>query len=260
MFNQELTMLTFDLNGKTALVTGGASGIGLETARMLAGFGATVAINYLPDDSRGLEAVASIIANGGKAIAAPGDLGDPASADAMAKKAILELGGLDLLVNNAGTPGVTKPIPIAQLEDVSEDLWALILNTNLMSVFRCSKACASALRASGGAIVNTASIAGFSSVSSSISYSASKAAVINLTKNLAKALAPEVRVNAVAPGAVISSWAIEWTEDHKKSSENATPLKRWATTDDIAEMIVYLGFAARMTTGQTVIADGGISM
>jgi 3-oxoacyl-[acyl-carrier protein] reductase len=253
-------MLSFDLKGKTALVTGGASGIGLETARMLASFGATVAINYLPDDSRGPDAVASIVATGGKAIAAPGDLGNPDAAQAMVLKAVEELGRLDLLVNNAGTPGVSKPIPIGQLDDVTEDLWALILNTNLMSVFRCSRVAADALKQSGGAIVNTASIAGFSSVSSSISYSASKAAVINLTTNLAKALAPQVRVNAVAPGAVISSWAIEWTEDHKKTSENATPLKRWATTTDIAEMIVYLGFAARMTTGQTIIADGGISL
>lgn len=253
-------MLSFDLKGKTALVTGGASGIGLETARMLASFGATVAINYLPDDSRGPDAVASIVATGGKAIAAPGDLGNPDAAQAMVLKAVEELGRLDLLVNNAGTPGVSKPIPIGQLDDVTEELWALILNTNLMSVFRCSRVAADALKQSGGAIVNTASIAGFSSVSSSISYSASKAAVINLTTNLAKALAPQVRVNAVAPGAVISSWAIEWTEDHKKTSENATPLKRWATTTDIAEMIVYLGFAARMTTGQTIIADGGISL
>ncbi|HEY0286848.1 MAG TPA: SDR family oxidoreductase [Pseudomonas sp.] len=253
-------MLLFDLKGKTALITGAASGIGLETARMLAGFGATVAINYLPDDARGPDAVASIIATGGKAIAAPGDLGNPEAAQAMVLKAVAGLGRLDLLVNNAGTPGVSKPIPIDQLDDVTEELWALILNTNLMSVFRCSRVAAAALKESGGAIVNTASIAGFSSVSSSISYSASKAAVINLTKNLAKALAPEVRVNAVAPGAVISSWAIEWTEDHKKTSESATPLKRWATTADIAEMIIYLGFAARMTTGQTVIADGGISL
>lgn len=253
-------MLSFDLHNRRALITGGASGIGLETAKMLAGYGATVAINYLPDDARGPAAVAAIIAAGGQAIAAPGDLGDPQAAAAMVKTAIAELGGLDLLVNNAGTPGVSKPIPIGDLDGVSEELWALILNTNLMSVFRCSKAAAGALKASGGAIVNTASIAGFGSVSSSISYSASKAAVINLTKNLARALAPEVRVNAVAPGAVISSWAIEWTEDHKKSSESATPLKRWATTADIAEMILYLGFAARMTTGQTLIADGGISI
>ncbi|WP_213881778.1 SDR family oxidoreductase [Pseudomonas sp. dw_358] len=253
-------MLSFDLANKRALVTGGASGIGLETARQLAAAGAVVAINYLPGDPRGPQAVESILAAGGQAIAAPGDLGIPEAADAMVKQAISDLGGLDLLVNNAGTPGLSKPIPISDLEAVSEELWALILNTNLMSVFRCAKAAAPALKASGGAIVNTASIAGFSSVSSSLSYSASKAAVINLTKNLARALAPEVRVNAVAPGAVISSWAIEWTEDHKKTSESATPLQRWCTTGDVAEMILYLGFAAKMTTGQTLIADGGISI
>ncbi|MEG3129282.1 SDR family oxidoreductase [Pantoea cypripedii] len=253
-------MMTFDLQGKTALVTGGASGIGFEVARLMARSGATVAINFLPNDIRGEQALATLQAEGLAVIGAPGDLADPIQAEAMVKQAVLALGHLDLLVNNAGTPGVTKPIPVQDLESVTEELWQTLLNVNLMSVFRCAKAAAASLKASNGAIVNTASIAGFGSIASTLAYSASKAGVINLTKNLAHALAPEVRVNAVAPGSVESSWAIEWSEERRRNTVAATPLQRWCTPDDVAELIVYLGFAGRMITGQTVIIDGGISI
>ena len=253
-------MMTFDLQGKTALVTGGASGIGFEVARLMACSGATVAINFLPNDIRGEQALAALQAEGLAVIGAPGDLADPIQAEAMVKQAVLALGHLDLLVNNAGTPGVTKPIPVQDLESVTEELWQTLLNVNLMSVFRCAKAAAASLKASNGAIVNTASIAGFGSIASTLAYSASKAGVINLTKNLAHALAPEVRVNAVAPGSVESSWAIEWSEERRRNTVAATPLQRWCTPDDVAELIVYLGFAGRMITGQTVIIDGGISI
>jgi len=253
-------MISFDLSNRAVLVTGAASGIGLETAKLLARSGATVAINFLPDDPRGPVAVRGIRDQGGLAIEAPGDVGDAESAEAMVRKAVEGLGRLDLLVNNAGTPGLTKPIPITDLDAITEDLWSLIMNTNLMSVFRCSKFAALALKDAKGAIVNTASIAGFGSVSSSLCYSASKAAVINLTKNLSRALAPDVRVNALAPGVVESSWAIGWTEEHRRDSIEKTPLKRWATPADVAETSAYLGFGARMMTGQTVIIDGGISL
>lgn len=253
-------MMTFDLQGKTALVTGGASGIGFEVARLMARSGATVAINFLPNDIRGEQALATLQAEGLAVIGAPGDLADPVQAEAMVKQTVLALGHLDLLVNNAGTPGVTKPIPVQDLESVTEELWQTLLNVNLMSVFRCAKAAAASLKASNGAIVNTASIAGFGSIASTLAYSASKAGVINLTKNLAHALAPEVRVNAVAPGSVESSWAIEWSEERRRNTVAATPLQRWCTPDDVAELIVYLGFAGRMITGQTVIIDGGISI
>lgn len=253
-------MMTFDLKGKTALVTGGASGIGLETARLMARSGAQVAINYLPDDPRAGQVLAALQEEGLAVIGAPGDLADPEQATAMVQQAIADLGHLDLLVNNAGTPGVSKPIPVQDLGAVSEELWQTIMNVNLMSVFRCSKAAAAGLKASGGAIVNTASIAGFGSIASTIAYSASKAAVINLTKNLAHALAPEVRVNAVAPGSVESSWAIEWSDERRASTIAATPLKRWCAPQDVAELIVYLGFAGSMITGQTIIIDGGVSL
>ena len=253
-------MLSFDLKGRTVLVTGAASGIGLETARLLSANGARVAINYLPEDPRGPDALASLPSAGYDPIGAPGSVGNAAEAEAMVKKAVADLGHLDLLVNNAGTPGVQFPVPITDLDNITEDLWANLLNVNLMGVFRCSKAAAPALKASKGAIVNTASIAGFGAVASTIAYSGSKAAVINLTKNLARALAPEVRVNAVAPGAVDSSWGIEWSDERRQSTIANTPLKRLATIEDVAELIVYLGFCGRMITGQTVAVDGGISI
>ena len=250
-------MISSDLSGRTALITGGASGIGLETARILVRAGAKVAINFLPDDPRGKEALGEL---GDRAVAAPGDLSDAAQARAMVLEAVKSLGGLDLLVNNAGTPGVRKSVPIADLEPITEELWATLLNVNLMSVFRCSKAAAPSLKARGGAIVNTASIAGFGSVASTLVYSASKAAVINLTKNLARSFAPEVRVNAVAPGVVDSPWQIEWTEESRRRTIENTPLKRTCSTADIAEAIVFLGFAGSMITGHTLVIDGGISI
>lgn len=253
-------MIAFDLKRRTALITGGASGIGLETAWILSRSGARVAINYLPDDPRGEEALAALRKEGFDPVAAPGDVGDADKARDMVLKAVADLGHLDLLVNNAGTPGVKLPVPIADLDGITEELWATLLNVNLMSVFRCSKAAAPALKASRGAIVNTASIAGFGAVASTIAYSGSKAAVINLTKNLARALAPEVRVNAVAPGSVDSSWAIEWSDERRRNTIANTPLQALCTPDDVAELIVYLGFGGRMITGQTIAIDGGISI
>lgn len=253
-------MISFDLIGRTALITGAASGIGLEAARILAKSGAKVAINFLPDDPRGPETVQAFQKEGFDVIAAPGDVGDAEKAQEMVRKAVDGLGRLDLLVNNAGTPGVRLPVPITDLDSITEELWANLLNVNFMSVFRCSKAAAPALKAAKGAIVNTASIAGLGAVASTIAYSGSKAAVINLTKNLARALAPDVRVNAVAPGAVDSSWGIEWSEERRQSTIAATPMKRLATPVEVAELIVYLGFGGSMITGQTIAIDGGISI
>jgi NAD(P)-dependent dehydrogenase (short-subunit alcohol dehydrogenase family) len=253
-------VISFALKGRTALVTGAASGIGLETARLLSASGAKVALNYLPDDTRGPEALENLRHAGFDPVGAPGDVGDAASAKGMVERAIDELGRLDLLVNNAGIPGVRHPVPIGDLDGITEELWTNLLNVNLISVFRCSKAAAPALKESKGAIVNTASIAGFGAVASTIAYSGSKAAVINLTKNLARALAPDVRVNAVAPGTVESSWAIEWSEERRRNTIANTPLKTIPTTGDVSELIVYLGFGGRMITGQTVAIDGGISI
>jgi 3-oxoacyl-[acyl-carrier protein] reductase len=253
-------MARYDLAGKTALVTGAASGIGLATATILARNGATVAVNFLPDDPRGPKAVANLHQEGLSVIAAPGNVGDAGEGVAMIGAAIQSLGRLDLLVNNAGTPGVREVIEPAQLDLVTDELWETLLQTNLLGVFRCSKAAASALRESRGAIVSVASIAGLNSAGSSLAYGATKAGVVNLTKSLARALAPEVRVNAVAPGAVDSSWQIEWGEERRRQSIERAVLKRRCTPEDIAEVIVFLGFGAAMVTGQTVVVDGGLTL
>lgn len=250
-----------DLAGKAALVTGAASGIGLATATMLARMGCTVALNHLPDDPRGAEAVARLAGAGLRIVAAPGNVGRAGDAEAMVLDAVEKLGRLDLLVNNAGTPGARAAVPPAALEAMTEAMWETILQTNLLGVFRCSKAAAPALRAARGAIVSVASIAGLTAPGSSPPYGASKAAVVNLTRSLARGLGPEVRVNAVAPGSVDNdAWPIEWSEDYRAAAVARAALKRRCAPEDIAEVIVFLGFAAAMVTGQTVVVDGGLTL
>jgi 3-oxoacyl-[acyl-carrier protein] reductase len=253
-------MITHDLSGRTALVTGAASGIGLATVELLAQAGATVAVNHLPDDPRGPEQVARLTGSGLRVIAAPGNVARAGEAEAMVEHAAAALGRLDLLVNNAGTPGVREVVPPARLELITDELWQAVIDTNLLGLFRCARAAGPALRQARGAIVNVASIAGLDSAGSSLAYGATKAGVISLTKNLARALAPEVRVNAVAPGSVDSTWQIQWTEQRQRAAAERALLKRRCTPEDIAEVIVFLGTAAAMVTGQTLVVDGGLTL
>ena len=253
-------MIAYDLKGRAALVTGGASGIGLATATMLAKAGAAVAVNFLPGDARGAEAVTRLHAQtGARIIAAAGDVADAEDCTRMVTQAVSDLGRLDYLVNNAGTPGTRTSIAPNELDLLTEELWHTVLEVNLLGVFRCAKAAAPALKAAKGAVVNIASIAGINVTGSSMAYGATKAGVISLTKNLARGLAPEVRVNAVAPGAVDSTWMIEWTNEQRVSSIENALLKRRCTPDDLAEVIVFLLAGAAMVTGQTIVVDGGLT-
>ena len=254
-------MPAYQLGGQAALVTGAASGIGYATAAMLGRSGARVAVNFLPGDPRGTEAVQRLRAEGTDAVAAPGRVGVPGEEAAMVEAAAAALGRLDLLVNNAGTPGTRALIPGDRLDDMDDALWDAVLSVNLVGLFRCTRAAAPHLRASGcGAVVNVASIAGLTARGSSMAYGASKAGVVALTKHLARGLGPAIRVNAVAPGAVNSDWQIEWTEEQRRSSVEQAPMGRRCTTEDIAEAIVFLGCAAAMVTGQTLVVDGGLTL
>ncbi|HEY1364415.1 MAG TPA: SDR family oxidoreductase [Xanthobacteraceae bacterium] len=249
-----------DLDGKTALVTGAASGIGLATVELFARRGVKIALNHLPDDPRGAAAVERLRSQGFSVIGAPGDVSKAGVAEEMVRKAIAALGRLDFLVNNAGTSATAEPIPPSDLDRLSEDFWATILATNLLGPFRCTRAAAEALKAAGGAVCNTASVAGRNMPGSSMAYGASKAGLISLTRNLARALAPRARANAVAPGFVESDWTRRWPAARKQAAIERSLLKRACTPADIAAAIVFLCADAGMVTAQTLVVDGGYSL
>jgi 3-oxoacyl-[acyl-carrier protein] reductase len=249
-----------DLDGKAALVTGAASGIGLATVELLARRGARVALNYLPDDPRGSAVVERLGAQGFAVVAAPGDVARADGAERMVLDAIAALGRLDFLVNNAGTSATVEPIAPGELDRLTEEFWATILATNLLGPFRCTRAAASALKVARGAVCNTASVAGRNMPGSSMAYGASKAGLISLTQNLARALAPEARVNAVAPGFVETEWTQAWPAARKQASIERSLLKRACTPADIAAAIVFLCADTSMVTAQTLVVDGGYSL
>jgi 3-oxoacyl-[acyl-carrier protein] reductase len=250
-------MIAIDLTGKAALVTGGASGIGLAVVTEFARCGATVAVNHLPDDDRAAPELERLRNEGFKLISAPGDLARPSGAQNVVGAAVESLGRLDYLINNAGTTGTVMPIDFADLDAMTDEFWEKMVSTNLVSAFRCSRAAAPALRASRGAIVNTASVAGLGMRGSSIAYAASKAGLISVTRSLARALAPEVRVNAVAPGLTISPMNRDWPEERLRRTLDRTLLRRLAQPSDIAEGILFLAASASYITGEVLVIDGG---
>ena len=249
--------IKFNLQGHKVLVTGGASGIGLATATAFLEAGATVAVNDLPGNTLN-GVVQRLAAKGHRVFTAPADIGNADIAAAMVQQAIEDMQGLDFLINNAGTPATRTPIAAGDFEKQDETLWNTLLNVNLLGPYRCTKAAAAALKESKGAIVNTASVSAFGGGGSSSPYCATKAALVSLTREWAHALAPDVRVNAIAPGLVDSDWMCRF-EDTEFDSATAIPLQRSGQPAEYAETIVYLAAGASYMTGQTVIIDGGLT-
>jgi 3-oxoacyl-[acyl-carrier protein] reductase len=167
-----------------------------------------------------------------------------------------EFGRLDILVNNAGW---STRIPHDQLDELTDEIWDRTFNTNLRGAFYAVRSAVPSLRKqAGAAIVNVASVAGMTGMGSSIAYAASKGAMITMTKSLARALAPQIRVNAIAPGFVRTRFA-NWPASAFDDGEAMTPLKQLATVEEIAALALYLVADAGSTTGETIVVDGGLT-
>ncbi len=242
---------------KVALVTGGGTGVGRATSLQLAKRGFDVVVNYSRSKDDAEQTVNDIKELGQQALALQCDVSNDEQAVAMIEAVRKEFGRLDILVNNAG---MTYFVEHTDLDAMSEDKWDRILAVNLKGAFFVSRAAIPLLQESeGGSIVNVASVAGVAGAGSSIAYAASKGGLITMTKSLAKAYAPSIRVNAVCPGVIIS----RWLGDHQDMIEGAlqvTPLERASTPDDIADVITFLACDAGMMTGQALVVDGGRTM
>ena len=241
-----------DLQGSVVLVTGSSSGIGEATVRAFAERGCRLVVNSASSVERG-QAVADSLP---EAIYVQGDISKEADCHALVAAAVKEWGRLDVLVNNAGT---TKVIPHHDLAAAGEDVWRRILDVNVIGTWLMSRAAVDALRATGnGSIINVTSLAGLRPTGSSIPYAASKAALNHMTHLLANVLAPEIRVNAVAPGLVDTPWTADW-DVVRGQYEKTSPLRRVGTAEDVARVCVFLAEAVN-TTGEIVLSDGGMTL
>jgi 3-oxoacyl-[acyl-carrier protein] reductase len=241
-----------------ALVTGSASGIGRAAALRLARAGYDVAINYRRSEDSARRTLADLSALGGRVIALRGDVSDDAAVAAMVTAAGEAFGRLDVLVNNAG---MTSGTPADDLDGVDLAEWDRVFAVNVRGLFQVTRACADRLRAARGSVVNVASIAGLRPGPQPLAYAASKAAVVSLTRTLSRVLAPEVRVNAVAPGWIAGEWMQRTLgENYDRLMERRaawTPMKRNVSADDVAETIYSLIAANPFVTGETIVIDGG---
>ncbi len=234
------------LAGQVAVVTGAAKRIGRSIALRLAAEGADVVVNYLSSQSEAESLVSEIEAMGRRAIAVQGDVARRADVQRLFAAAEARFGRLDILVNNAGM------FFAAKFEELTEEQWDRILNANLKSQFLCAQAAAPIMKRQGqGRIINISSLGGFLPWPAFTHYCVSKAGSIMLTRCLARALAPEILVNSVAPGTIQFPGEAP-DEDYIRR----TPLHRTGTGDDIAGAVAYLA-SADFVTGQVIVVDGG---
>ena len=241
---------------KVALVTGSATGVGRACAVRFARLGFAVVVNYSKSEADARETLRLVEAEGVPALLFKASVADAARVNEMVAAAKDAFGRLDVLVNNAGT---THFIPHTDLDALTDAVWDDILGVNLKGAFYCTRAAMPLLKATKGNVVNVTSVAGLSGQGSSIPYCASKAALNCMTQSLARAFGPDVRVNAVAPGPILTRW-LEGREAQVAKYLEQAPLGRAATPDDVADAILYLATGTTLTTGQVLVVDGGRTM
>jgi len=232
-----------------ALVTSSSSGIGAQVARRLAKDGFDVVVN-----SRSAEAGQAVADEIGAAYL-QADVADEEQAQRLIEEVVSRFGRLDVLVNNAGT---TERINHANLAAATPEIWRRLYDVNVIAPFVLVTAAEQALRDSKGCVVNVSSLAGVKPTGSSVPYAASKAALNHTTRLLAKALGPDIRVNAVAPGLVATPWTEDWDDLHQLV-EAMAPMRRVATPDDVAEGVLGL-IRSTYVTGEVVVIDGGLGL
>ena len=236
-----------DLRGRVALVTGAGRRVGRALAVALGAEGMTVAVHYHASDAGARETARMIEREGGKASLVKADLtGDTAAR--LIGDVVRQLGGLDVLVNSSA---VMERTPLGE---VAVGQWDAMMALNLRAPFLLSQAAAPHLARARGAIVNIADLAAFETWPAYIPHGISKAGVVYMTRALARTLAPDVRVNGIAPGAVLLP--DDWTEDDAAKLRDSTPLRRLGSPDDVVGAMLYL-LRADYVTGETMIVDGG---
>jgi NAD(P)-dependent dehydrogenase (short-subunit alcohol dehydrogenase family) len=241
------------LENQVALVTGAGRRIGRVIALTLARAGSSVVVNYHQSRADAEATAQEIQALGVEALAVRADVSRPRQVQAMFHRAEERFGRLDLLVNNAAI------FFKARLEDLTEEDWDRILGINLKGTFYCAQAAARIMRRQRrGRIINISSLGGLEAWPSYMHYCASKAGVISLTRSLAKALAPNILVNSVAPGTIL--FPGEKRDERMRRIVRTTPLRKSGRPEDIAEMVLYLAAEGGFITGQVFVVDGGKSI
>ena len=238
------------LAGKTALVTGGARRIGRAIALSLAASGANVAITYLGSQSEAQQTVRDLAALDVEALAVRTDLIDPESIRQTVAAVVEEFGRLDLLVNNAGV------FASAPLEEITVAQWDHMFATNTRAPFLMAQTAYPHLRAAAGRIVNIGSLGGTHPWATHAHYCTSKAALHMLSQTMAKAWAPEISVNCVAPGMIVQG---EVGEAYIHFAQR-TPMKRNGSAEDVAAAVLFFATAPHFITGQLMTVDGGLGL
>lgn len=245
------------LEGKVAVVTGGSRGIGRAIALALAGEGAAVAVNYRERADAAADVVAAIEGAGGKALAVQADVRDADAVKALMKTAKAELGGVGILVNNAGV------LRDNYLAFMSEAQWDEVVDTSLKGAFLCTKAASRMMMsARSGRIINISSDAALTGDMQRANYCAAKAGLLGLTRAAARELAPYgVTVNAIAPGIIETDMTADMADDKRETLLGLIPLGAFGQPEDVAAMALFLASdAARYVTGQVFPVDGGLSL